>query len=356
VNKDDEMMFCSDDCYDQFATAHRHARQSQLAHEELTAQIEAQRLKHLQQLAAKAQSPEPVPEKLRLRRASSINVEPKYPPITEHKWAGTRYKKWEPAMMKVGHVSPPPTEQELAQLMTKLGQTISCPPDITDTRTCVLCHVSGDIETDGPGRLLHLSPEKWVHLNCALWSYEVYETMNGSLVNVEQACKRGASLQCVVCSQSGATVGCFKLRCTNAYHVRCAQTERVTFFNDKTILCPTHTPKIPENVLPSLSVFRRVFVSREEDKQIASFVHQEEKTCVIRTGSLIVYSIGQLLPAQLSSGVFNTREFIYPVSILFKYPLLYITSYFALIGWLPHLSILLERKPHTQAMQVHLPH
>lgn len=82
-------------------------------------------------------------------------------------------------------------------------------------------------------RLLSLDVGKWVHLNCALWSYEVYETMNGSLVNVDQACKRGASLQCVVCSQDGATVGCFKLRCANVYHVRCAQAEGVVFFHDK---------------------------------------------------------------------------------------------------------------------------
>ena len=82
-------------------------------------------------------------------------------------------------------------------------------------------------------RLLNLDADKWVHLNCALWSYEVYETMNGSLVNVEQACKRGVGLQCVVCSQDGATVGCFKLRCCNVYHVRCAQAEGVVFFQDK---------------------------------------------------------------------------------------------------------------------------
>ena len=31
----------------------------------------------------------------------------------------------------------------------------------------------------------------WVHLNCALWSLEVYETLNGALMNVDVAVKRG---------------------------------------------------------------------------------------------------------------------------------------------------------------------
>lgn len=111
----------------------------------------------------------------------------------------------------------------------------------------------------------------------------------------------------------------------------------------QTILCPNHTPKIPDNVLTCLSVFRRVYVSREEEKQIArycsvaafyrclgfivilllssrSFVHQEDKSCVIRVGSLIVYNIGQLLPNQIHSGHFNSREFIYPVSSAKGFP------------------------------------
>ena len=40
-------------------------------------------------------------------------------------------------------------------------------------------------------RLLNLNVDVWVHLNCALWSLEVYETLNGALMNVEVAVKRG---------------------------------------------------------------------------------------------------------------------------------------------------------------------
>ena len=82
-------------------------------------------------------------------------------------------------------------------------------------------------------RLLMMNSDKWVHLNCALWSYEVYETMNGSLVNVDQACKRGITLECVLCHKTGATIACFKQRCTNIYHLGCAQQDGVVFFQDK---------------------------------------------------------------------------------------------------------------------------
>ena len=34
----------------------------------------------------------------------------------------------------------------------------------------------------------------WIHLNCALWSLEVYETLNGALMNVEAAVKRGRTV------------------------------------------------------------------------------------------------------------------------------------------------------------------
>jgi len=82
-----------------------------------------------------------------------------------------------------------------------------------------------------------MDADKWVHLNCALWSYEVYETMNGALVNVDQAYKRGLALECVVCSKNGATLSCFKQRCTNIYHVHCAQQDSAMFFQDKVSEC-----------------------------------------------------------------------------------------------------------------------
>ena len=42
-----------------------------------------------------------------------------------------------------------------------------------DRRTCVLCQQVGDKETNVASRLLNHDVDKWVHLNCALWSSEV---------------------------------------------------------------------------------------------------------------------------------------------------------------------------------------
>jgi len=86
-------------------------------------------------------------------------------------------------------------------------------------------------------RLLNFDADKWVHLNCALWSNEVYETMNGALMYVDSACKRGLSIECVICHKSGATAGCFRPRCPNVYHIACAQKDNVTFFEDKVSAC-----------------------------------------------------------------------------------------------------------------------
>jgi len=41
----------------------------------------------------------------------------------------------------------------------------------------------------------------------------------------------------------------------------------------------------------------------------------EDKSYILRIGSLILHNIGQLLPHQLQSSVFHNRNFIYPVSL-----------------------------------------
>lgn len=69
-----------------------------------------------------------------------------------------------------------------------------------------------------------------VHLNCALWSSEVYETQAGALINVELALRRGLTLRCAHCQQVGATIGCNRFRCTNTYHFKCALQASCTFF------------------------------------------------------------------------------------------------------------------------------
>lgn len=58
-----------------------------------------------------------------------------------------------------------------------------------DERSCALCHKIG--ETSAEGRLLPVDMDTWVHVLCAIWSAECYETVDGGLVNVIKAIHRG---------------------------------------------------------------------------------------------------------------------------------------------------------------------
>ena len=64
---------------------------------------------------------------------------------------------------------------------------------------------------------MNLDVDVWVHLNCALWSLEVYETLNGALMNVDVAVKRGtvtvglAVLSLLLLSGTPTDFACVKL-------------------------------------------------------------------------------------------------------------------------------------------------
>ena len=121
----------------------------------------------------------------------------------------------------------------LFQVSSTLGTIIKLYKRADDNRRCILCHQRGDGKSNGAARLLNMDGDKYVHLNCALWSYEVYETLNGALMNVDAACKHAGTIECVSCKKKGATVGCFKQRCTNLYHVSCAQKAGAVFYQNK---------------------------------------------------------------------------------------------------------------------------
>ncbi|GFU34433.1 hypothetical protein NPIL_626691 [Nephila pilipes] len=223
------------------------------------------------------------------------------------KWRSIKYKYWFP---DAENNIKSKRKEETEKAVRPFYHTIKPSQMPKDERKCIFCHGTGDGDTNGAARLLNVDVNKWVHLNCALWSAEVYETVNGALMNVETAIKRSRHLNCCFCHKQGASVRCFKTRCPSIYHFPCARKEQCSFFKDKTVLCPQHAHRgNMENKLDSVAVFRRVYINREEHKQVASMI-QDEKF-VLRIGSLIFLNIGQLLPTQIQA--FHNTNCIYPV-------------------------------------------
>ncbi|XP_037947681.1 histone-lysine N-methyltransferase trr-like [Teleopsis dalmanni] len=181
-----------------------------------------------------------------------------------------------------------------------------------DTRQCVLCSQRGDGWPNGPSRLLNFDVDKWVHLNCALWSNGVYETLSGGLMNFPSALHISFNQYCTSCQKIGATIKCFKTRCNAVYHLACAIKEQCAFYKNKTIICQTHTLRTEkENEISSLIVHRRVFIDRDEVRQMSNVMYHHDSSNLLRIGSLTLLNMGQLLPHQLHS--FHTADCIYPI-------------------------------------------
>lgn len=205
------------------------------------------------------------------------------------------------------------SEKEVNDMLFRMQITVSASPKIPeDTRKCMFCQQPGDGVCDGPSRLLNVDVDKWVHLNCALWSDGVYETVNGALMNVESTLQNSSSTQCCFCNNLGATIKCFKTRCGSVYHLACAMKDNCVFYKNKTSMCQIHAPKSEkDNELTTLSVARRVYVERDEGRQVASVMHHSDLSNLMRVGSLILLNVGQLLPHQLQA--FHTPNYIYPI-------------------------------------------
>ncbi|XP_045906946.1 histone-lysine N-methyltransferase 2C isoform X7 [Micropterus dolomieu] len=254
--------------------------------------------------------------------AIKVTVKLKARPRSHEGWhqgkrpKGLRWRKWTVQVVVPRGNSQLPDEDKIDELLKKLGASLRPPASLRDHRRCCFCHQFGDGITDGPARLLNLDLDVWVHLNCALWSTEVYETQAGALINVELALRRGQTVRCAYCQQTGATSGCHRLRCTNVYHFTCALQAQCTFFKDKTMLCHAHRPRgtggqALEHELRCFAVFRRVYVQRDEVRQIATAVRQPELGYTFRVGSLVLHAMGQLTPQQMAA--FHSPTAIFPV-------------------------------------------
>lgn len=109
-----------------------------------------------------------------------------------------------------------------------------------DTRSCMFCKGVGDGDPNEESRMLYCGQNVWVHANCAMWSAEVFEEIDGSLQKVHSAISRGRLIKCSGCGQKGATVGCNIRNCGEHYHYPCARRSNCAFMIDKTVFCPSH--------------------------------------------------------------------------------------------------------------------
>ncbi|KAM9445066.1 histone-lysine N-methyltransferase 2D isoform 2-T2 [Clarias gariepinus] len=249
------------------------------------------------------------PKPIKQRRAFSEDDEMR-PKIK--KWKGVRWKRLHLIITIRKGSSKKENSREVSELMERLRITLRPEKLPRDKRKCCFCHEEGDGATDGSARLLNIDVDLWVHLNCALWSTEVYETQGGALINVEVALRRGLRTRCACCQKTGATNSCNRLRCPNVYHFACAIRARCMFFKDKTMLCTQHKLKGPsEEELSNFAVFRRVYIERDEVKQIASILQRGDRIHLFRVGGLIFHAVGQLLPSQMAA--FHSPTAIFPV-------------------------------------------
>ncbi|KAL1415101.1 hypothetical protein MTO96_006974 [Rhipicephalus appendiculatus] len=225
------------------------------------------------------------------KRAARHSISKEQEPMVK-KWKNVRWKLWSGDLVGATKYEPP-SEEEVGQLLD--AQDIFLKPEtpVEDTRQCILCHDIGDGETNGPARLLNLDVDLWVHLNCALWSQEVYETCDGALMNVASACRRALLVNCSRCHRTGASLHCFRIRCPCCLSLCLCQPRRMFFLQGQ------DHPLSSAHSSPATST----------SKLRACFTRGEQN--LLRVGSLIFLSIGQLLPHQLQN--FHTQNCIYPV-------------------------------------------
>lgn len=326
----DDLYFCSTTCYMQFALMHR---SPSISEDKVAAIVDHLCQKDKKDLRQRIENIDPKHRNITsmsvsngksiyedkvfdmFNKSSDLIKSETYQSNTQSSnksWKGIRYKIYSPGCIQPNTKYKKLTDKEMMELLYKMGVTLMPPKGTEDTRKCIFCHAIGDGVADGPGRLLNFDVDKWVHLNCGLWSEGVYETVNGALMNLDNAFRQSFNAVCIHCHNVGATVRCFKNRCTSVYHLNCAVKDNCVFYKNKTTYCSAHIPKNEkDNELTTLSVSRRVYINRDENRQVASVMHHSDNSNLLRVGSLIFLNVGQILPHQLQN--FHTSNYIYPI-------------------------------------------
>ncbi|XP_061572520.1 histone-lysine N-methyltransferase 2B isoform X2 [Cololabis saira] len=174
-----------------------------------------------------------------------------------------------------------------------------------DERQCSLCQKYGDLKPDEAGRLLYLGQNEWAHVNCCLWSAEVFEEDNGSLLHVHSAVTRGRLMRCERCNKTGATVGCCLTSCQSNYHFMCARSRQCVFQDDKKVYCYKHRHLISGRMITGqeFEVNHRVYVDFEGISLRRKFLTGLEPELIsVMIGSLHIDKLGGLTELSASKG------------------------------------------------------
>uniref|UniRef100_A0A3B4G4I1 [histone H3]-lysine(4) N-methyltransferase n=1 Tax=Pundamilia nyererei TaxID=303518 RepID=A0A3B4G4I1_9CICH len=173
-----------------------------------------------------------------------------------------------------------------------------------DERQCSLCQKYGDLKSNEAGRLLYLGQNEWAHVNCCLWSAEVFEEDNGSLLHVHSAVTRGRLMRCERCNQSGATVGCCLTSCQSNYHFMCARSRQCVFQDDKKVYCYKHRHLISGRMITGqeFEVNRRVYVDFEGISLRRKFLTGLEPDLINVMISLQIENLGVLTELSANKG------------------------------------------------------
>ncbi|XP_076321290.1 histone lysine N-methyltransferase trithorax isoform X2 [Tachypleus tridentatus] len=172
-----------------------------------------------------------------------------------------------------------------------------------DPRKCVLCSRYGDTEPAESGRLIYCGQDDWVHINCALWSAEVFEEVDGSLQNVHAAVSRSRLLRCDVCCLAGATVGCCIRGCPANYHFMCARSLGAVFQVDKKVYCTEHADCVDQEVVKDDGFLLDRCIYVDQDGIAPKWVRKswqngvDSRSLTILIGSMTVEKIGYLTSA-----------------------------------------------------------
>ncbi|XP_066462490.1 histone-lysine N-methyltransferase 2B isoform X4 [Eleutherodactylus coqui] len=226
------------------------------------------------------------------------------PPYPDHSYALCRERK-DDSQSNNGMKSHPTSPQKVKKEEAEPGKEVEA-----DSRQCALCLKYGDDAPKDAGRLLYIGQNEWTHINCAIWSAEVFEENDGSLKNVHAAVARGRQLRCEHCMRIGATVGCCLSTCQSNFHFMCARTNRCSFQDDKKMFCSKHKSLLDGTTVADdgFDVLRRVYVDFDGINFRRKFLNGlEPENIHMMIGSMKIDTLGMLTDLSVS------ERKIYPV-------------------------------------------